>query len=211
MNYGVPEDYEQLARLHIDVKGKIVLARYGHSWRGIKPKVAAEHGAVGCIIYSDPRDDGFFRGDPYAEGPWRPEHGVQRGSVIDLPVEPGDPLTPGWGAEPGGRRLDRSEATTLMKIPVLPISYADALPLLRNLKGVVAPESWRGGLPVTYHTGPGPAKIHLKLAFDWQVRPLYNVIVRILVRSFRMSGSSTAIITTPGSTVPLTRPARTSP
>ena len=211
VNYGIPEDYEQLARLNIDVKGKIVLARYGHSWRGIKPKVAAEHGAVGCIIYSDPRDDGFFQGDAYAEGPWRPEHGVQRGSVIDLPVEPGDPLTPGWGAEPGGRRLDRSEATTLMKIPVLPISYADALPLLRNLKGVVAPEPWRGGLPVTYHTGPGPAKIHLKLAFDWQVRPLYNVIVRIPGRSFRMSGSSTAIITTRGSTVRLTRPARTSP
>jgi N-acetylated-alpha-linked acidic dipeptidase len=179
VNYGIPEDYEQLAKLNIDVKGKIVLARYGHSWRGIKPKVAAEHGAAGCIIYSDPRDDGFFQGDPYADGPWRPEQGVQRGSVIDLPVEPGDPLTPGWGSEPGGRRLDRSEATTLMKIPVLPISYADALPLLRNLKGPVPPEPWRGGLPLTYHVGPGPAKVHLKLAFDWQVRPLHNVIVRI--------------------------------
>jgi N-acetylated-alpha-linked acidic dipeptidase len=184
VNYGVPDDYEQLARLNIDVKGKIVLARYGHSWRGIKPKVAAEHGAVGCIIYSDPRDDGFFQGDAYAEGPWRPEQGVQRGSVIDLPVEPGDPLTPGWGSEPGGRRLDRSEATTLMKIPVLPISYGDALPLLRNLKGIVAPEPWRGGLPVTYHVGPGPAKVHLKLAFDWQVRPLHNVIVRITGSEF---------------------------
>jgi N-acetylated-alpha-linked acidic dipeptidase len=179
VNYGIPEDYEQLARLNIDVKGKIVLARYGHSWRGIKPKVAAEHGAVACIIYSDPRDDGFFQGDAYADGPWRPEQGVQRGSVIDLPVEPGDPLTPGWGSEPGGRKLDRSEATTLMTIPVLPISYGDALPLLRNLKGAVAPEPWRGGLPVTYHVGPGPAKVHLKLTFDWQVRPLHNVIVRI--------------------------------
>jgi N-acetylated-alpha-linked acidic dipeptidase len=179
VNYGIPEDYEQLKKLNIDVAGKIVLARYGHSWRGIKPKVAAEHGAVGCLIYSDPHDDGFFQGDPYAEGPWRPEQGVQRGSVIDLPVQPGDSLTPGWGAEPGGRKLARSEATSLMKIPVLPISYGDALPLLRNLKGLVAPESWRGGLPVTYHVGPGPAKVHLKLAFDWQVRPLYNVIVSI--------------------------------
>lgn len=179
VNYGIPEDYEQLRKLNIDVTGKIVLARYGHSWRGIKPKVAAEHGAAGCLIYSDPRDDGFFQGDPYAEGPWRPEQGVQRGSVIDLPVQPGDPLTPGWGAEAGGRKLDRREATSLMTIPVLPISYGDALPLLRNLKGIVAPEPWRGGLPVTYHVGPGPAKVHLKLAFDWQVRPLYNVIVRI--------------------------------
>jgi N-acetylated-alpha-linked acidic dipeptidase len=179
VNYGIPEDYEELKKLNIDVAGKIVLARYGNSWRGIKPKVAAEHGAVGCLIYSDPHDDGFFQGDAYADGPWRPEQGVQRGSVIDLPVQPGDPLTPGWGAEPGGRKLARSEATSLMTIPVLPISYGDALPLLRNLKGLVAPESWRGGLPVTYHVGPGPAKVHLKLAFDWQVRPLYNVIVSI--------------------------------
>jgi N-acetylated-alpha-linked acidic dipeptidase len=179
VNYGTPEDYEQLAKLNVDVKGKIVLARYGRSWRGIKPKAAWEHGALGCIIYSDPRDDGYFQGDVYAEGAWRPGAGVQRGSVMDMPIHPGDPLTPGWGAEPGGRRLDRAESRTLLKIPVLPISYDDVLPLLRNLKGAVAPESWRGALPVTYHVGPGPAKVHLKLAFDWQVRPLYNVIVRI--------------------------------
>ncbi len=179
VNYGIPEDYEQLSKLGIDVRGKIVLARYGRSWRGIKPKVAWEHGAVGCIIYSDPRDDGFFQGDVYADGAWRPGPGVQRGSVMDMPVHPGDPLTPGWGAEPGGRRLARSESRTLLKIPVLPISYDDALPLLKNLKGPIAPEPWRGGLPLTYHVGPGPAKVHLKLAFDWQVRPLYNVIVRI--------------------------------
>jgi N-acetylated-alpha-linked acidic dipeptidase len=179
VNYGIPEDYEQLRKLNIDVKGKIVIARYGRSWRGIKPKVAWEHGAVGCIIYSDPRDDGYFQGDSYVEGAWRPEQGVQRGSVMDMPIYPGDPLTPGWGAEAGGRKLDRSEAVTLLKIPVLPISYGDALPLLRNLKGVVAPEGWRGALPITYHVGPGPAKVHLKLAFDWQVRPLYNVIARI--------------------------------
>ena len=179
VNYGTPEDYEQLVKLGVDVKDRIVIARYGRSWRGIKPKVAAEHGAVGCIIYSDPRDDGFFQGDVYGQGAWRPAQGVQRGSVMDMPVYPGDPLSPGWASEPGARRLDRSEAKTLLTIPVLPISYEDALPLLKNLKGPVAPEAWRGALPVTYHVGPGPAKVHLKLAFDWQLRPLYDVIVRI--------------------------------
>jgi N-acetylated-alpha-linked acidic dipeptidase len=179
VNYGIPEDYEQLAKLGIDVKGRIVIARYGRSWRGIKPKVAYEHGAVGCIIYSDPRDDGYFEGDVYPKGPYRPEQGVQRGSVMDMPVYPGDPLTPGWGSEAGGRKLTRDEATTILKIPVLPISYGDARPLLESLGGPVAPESWRGSLPLTYHVGPGPSKVHLKLAFDWQNRPLYNVIARI--------------------------------
>src|SRR5688572_26058387 len=154
VNYGIPEDYEQLAKLGVDVKGKIVLARYGRSWRGIKPKVAYERGAVGCIIYSDPRDDGFFQGDAFPAGPFRPQHGAQRGSVIDMPVHPGDPLTPGKPSEAGVPRLDRSAAPTILKIPVLPISYADALPLLRNLEGPVVPESWRGALPVTYHAGP---------------------------------------------------------
>ena len=179
VNYGTPEDYEELAKLKIDVKGKIVIARYGRSWRGIKPKVAWEHGAVGCIIYSDPRDDGYFPGDVYPAGAYRPEQGVQRGSVMDMPIYPGDPLTPGWASERGGRKLDRSDAKTLLKIPVLPISYADAVPLLSNLKGPVAPESWRGALPITYHVGAGPAKVHLKLAFEWQERPLFNVIARI--------------------------------
>jgi N-acetylated-alpha-linked acidic dipeptidase len=179
VNYGTPEDYQQLSTLNVDVKGKIVLARYGRSWRGIKPKVAWEHGAVGCIIYSDPRDDGFFQGDVYSEGAWRPGAGVQRGSVMDMPVHPGDPLTPGSGSGAAAKPLARAESKTLLKIPVLPISYDDAIPLLKNLKGQVAPETWRGALPVTYHVGPGPAKVHLKLTFDWQVRPLYNVIVRI--------------------------------
>jgi N-acetylated-alpha-linked acidic dipeptidase len=179
VNYGIPEDYEQLERLGIDVKGKIVIARYGRSWRGIKPKLAWERGAVGCIIYSDPEDDGYFQGDVYPEGPWRPEHGVQRGSVMDMPIHPGDPLTPGWGSEKGARRLERRESKTILKIPVLPVSYGDALPLLRHLKGPVAPEPWRGALPITYHVGPGPAKVHLKLAFDWEVRPIYNVVARI--------------------------------
>ena len=179
VNYGIPEDYEQLAKLGIDVKGKIVLARYGRSWRGIKPKVAYEHGAVGCLIYSDPREDGFFAGDVFPDGRYRPEMGAQRGSVMDMPVHPGDPLSPGTASEAGAARLDRARSQTILKIPVLPISYGDALPLLRALTGPVAPEAWRGALPTTYHIGPGPAKVHLKLAFDWSVRPLYNVIVRI--------------------------------
>jgi N-acetylated-alpha-linked acidic dipeptidase len=179
VNYGTPEDYEQLAKLGVDVKGKIVIARYGRSWRGIKPKVAYEHGAVGCIIYSDPHEDGFFAGDVFPDGSYRPEMGVQRGSVMDMPIHPGDPLTPGTPSEAGAPRLDRSASQTILKIPVLPISYGDALPLLRNLKGPVAPEAWRGALPITYHVGAGPAKVHLKLAFDWSIRPLHDVIVRI--------------------------------
>ncbi|HTM25071.1 MAG TPA: transferrin receptor-like dimerization domain-containing protein [Vicinamibacterales bacterium] len=179
VNFGTPEDYEQLAKLGVDVKGKIAIARYGRSWRGIKPKVAYEHGAVGCIIYSDPHEDGYFPGDVYPEGAYRPEMGVQRGSVMDMPIHPGDPLTPGTAAEPGVARMDRSASPVILKIPVLPISYGDALPLLRSLKGPVAPEAWRGSLPITYHVGAGPAKVHMKLAFDWQIRPLHDVIVRI--------------------------------
>jgi len=179
VNYGVPADYEELNRLGIDVKGKIVIARYGGSWRGIKPKVAAEHGAVGCIIYSDPRDDGYYQGDVFPVGPYRPEQGVQRGSVMDSPIHPGDPLTPGWGAVKGARRIPREEAEVITKIPVLPISYGDALPLLKNMGGPVAPETWRGALPATYHLGAGPARVHLKVTFDWSTKPLYNVIGRI--------------------------------
>ncbi len=179
VNYGMPADYEELDKLGISVKGKIVLARYGGGWRGIKPKVAHERGAIGCLIYSDPRDDGYFQGDVYPGGPYRPEQGVQRGSVMDMPVNPGDPLSPGWASEPGAKKLAREEAPTILQIPVMPISYADAEPLLKAMKGPVAPEAWRGALPLTYHLGPGPAQAHLKLAFDWQSRPLYNVIVRI--------------------------------
>ena len=179
VNYGIPEDYRVLDSLGISVEGKIIIAKYGRSWRGIKPKLAAEHGAIGAIIYSDPRDDGYWAGDVYPEGPMRPWHGVQRGSVMDMPTHPGDPLSPGWGSEPGSRRLAISEAETIEDIPVLPISYEDALPLLRELGGPVAPESWRGALPITYHIGPGPARVHLALSFEWETRPLYNVIARI--------------------------------
>jgi N-acetylated-alpha-linked acidic dipeptidase len=179
VNYGRPEDYHVLDSLGISVRGKIVIARYGQSWRGIKPKVAAEHGAIGCIIYSDPKDDGFWVDDPYPTGPMRPATGVQRGSVMDMPLYPGDPESPGWASVPGGRRLTQAEATTLMKIPVLPIGYGDALPLLRSLKGPVAPEGWRGALAITYHIGAGPARVHLVTKFDWKTRPLYDVIATV--------------------------------
>jgi N-acetylated-alpha-linked acidic dipeptidase len=179
VNYGVPADYERLERLGVSVKGAIVIARYGGSWRGIKPKVAAERGAIGCLIYSDPRDDGYFQGDAFPQGPMRPRDGVQRGSVADMPLYPGDPLTPGVGATKNAERLPRDRAATLTKIPVLPISYADAEPLLRALGGPVAPAAWRGALPLTHHVGPGPARVHLKVKSDWQLRPIYNVIARL--------------------------------
>ncbi|MBA3657576.1 MAG: M28 family peptidase [Gemmatimonadaceae bacterium] len=179
VNQGIPRDYETLAEHGIDVKGKIVIARYGGSWRGIKPKVAAEHGAVGCIIYSDPRDDGYFQGDVYPTGAWRRESGAQRGSVQDLPLAPGDPLTPGIGATKNARRLTVKESPSIMKIPVLPISYSDALPFLKALSGPVVPPEWRGALPITYHMGPGPAVVHLKLEFNWDMVPLYNVIAKL--------------------------------
>jgi N-acetylated-alpha-linked acidic dipeptidase len=179
VNYGIPEDYEQLDRLGISVKGAIVIARYGMSWRGIKPKVAAERGAVGCIIYSDPHEDGYFRGDVFPTGPWRPMEGVQRGSVMDMVLYPGDPLTPGVGATQDAKRLPLAEAKTLTKIPVLPISYGDAQPLLAALRGPVAPEGWRGSLALTYHIGPGPAQVHLKVKSNWDTKTLHDVIAKI--------------------------------
>ena len=179
VNRGVPADYEELARMGIDVKGKIVIAKYGGSWRGIKPKVAAEHGAIGCLIYSDPADDGYAIGDTYPEGGYRPKNGVQRGSVMDMPVYPGDPLTPDVGATKDAKRLERKDAITIMKIPVLPISWEDALPLLQSLKGEVVPAAWRGALPITYHAGPSVDKVHLKLEFNWDIKPLYNVIAKL--------------------------------
>src|ERR1700687_259257 len=184
VNYGIPEDYEQLDRMGISVKGKIVIARYFHSWRGIKPKVPAEHGAVGCLIYSDPHEDGFVEGDTFPAGPWRPKDGVQRGSVADMPFYPGDPLTPGIGATKNAKHLDVKDAPTITKIPVLPISYADAQPLLAALTGPVVPESWRGGLGITYHVGPGLAKVHLKVKSNWKTEPVYDVIGKIQGATF---------------------------
>ncbi len=179
VNYGIPGDYDQLERLGISVKGAIVIARYGASWRGIKPKVAAEHGAVGCIIYSDPRDDGYFDGDVFPQGAYRNSNGVQRGSVMDMPVYPGDPLTPGVGATKDAKRLALKDVKVFTKIPTLPISYGDAQPLLEHLGGPVAPEHWRGGLPITYHIGPGPAKVHLKVLSNWDMKQVHDVIATI--------------------------------
>ena len=179
VNYGIPEDYERLERMGISVKGRIVLAKYGHSWRGIKPKVAQEHGAIGCIIYSDPKDDGYYQGDVYPKGAFKNEYGVQRGSVMDMPIYPGDPLTPGIGASKDAKRFDLKDVATILKIPVLPISYHDAEPLLRALEGPVAPEEWRGALPITYHIGPGKARVHLRLSFDWSLKPINDIIARL--------------------------------
>src|SRR3989441_298407 len=179
VNYGVPADYEQLERLGVSVKGAIVIARYGASWRGIKPKVAAEHGAVGCLIYSDPHEDGYFDGEVFPQGAWRPKDGVQRGSVMDMTLYSGDPLTPGVGATKDAKRLALSDVKVLTTIPTLPLSYADAQPLLAALGGLVAPDAWRGGLGITYHIGPGPAKVHLKAQFNWDLKPIYDVIARI--------------------------------
>jgi N-acetylated-alpha-linked acidic dipeptidase len=179
VNYGRPEDYEVLERYGVSVKGAIVLARYGESWRGIKPKVAGEHGAVGCLIYSDPKDDGFGGDGVFPNGPMRPRDGAQRGSVMDMPVYPGDPLTPGVGATPDAKRLAIQDAPTLTKSPVMPISYGDAEPLLASLTGAVVPPDWRGALPITYRFGPGAGRAHLKLAFNWDQKPLYDVIARL--------------------------------
>lgn len=179
VNYGVPADYDQLAKMGVSVKGAIVIARYGQSWRGIKPKLAYQHGAVGCLIYSDPRDDGYYQGDVFPQGAYRPDQGVQRGSVMEMELYPGDPETPGWGSVPGAKRLPLDQVTNLQKIPTQPLSYGDALPLLKSLAGPVAPDAWRGALPITYHVGPGPARVHLALKFNWGLANLYDVIATI--------------------------------
>jgi len=179
VNYGIPADYDELEQRGISVKGAIVIAKYGGSWRGIKPKVAAEHGAIGCLIYSDPRDDGYNGGDVFPKGPMRPPQGVQRGSVADMPVYPGDPLTPGVGATKDAKRLTVAQAATITKIPVLPISYGDAQPLLTALGGPIAPSAWRGGLPITYRLGAGPARVHLRVKSDWGLKTLYDVIAKL--------------------------------
>jgi N-acetylated-alpha-linked acidic dipeptidase len=179
VNQGMPDDYLELERQGVSVKGRIVLTRYGGGWRGLKPKLAYEHGAVGCLIYSDPRDDGYGEGDTYPKGGYRPRDGVQRGSVQDMVLYSGDPLTPGVGATAGAKRLAIKDAATILKIPVLPISYAAAEPLLAALGGRVAPPRWRGGLPLTYHVGPGPAKVHLKVLSDWSQKTLYDVIATL--------------------------------
>ncbi len=177
VNYGMPDDYKALQRMGVDVKGKIVIARYGQGWRGLKPQLAQEAGAVGCIIYSDPRDDGFSTDDVYPKGAARPAQGFQRGSVAVMPLYPGDPLTPGYGATDDAKRIDRKDAPTILKIPVLPISYGDAQKFLSALEGRVVPANWRGSLPITYHVGgTNAAKAHLVVKSEWSLKPAYNVV-----------------------------------
>jgi N-acetylated-alpha-linked acidic dipeptidase len=184
VNNGELEDYQQLDKMGISVRGAIVIARYGSGWRGIKVQLAADHGAIGALIYSDPHEDGFFQGDVFPKGPYRPPQGVQRGSAMIMQYYGGDPETPGWGSTPGARRLPRNQVQTLQKIPALPISYGDAEPLLKALEGPVAPVAWRGSLPLTYHIGPGPARVHLAVKSNYQVTPAYDVIVRIAGSTF---------------------------
>ena len=176
VNYGIPSDYDELARRGISVKGAVVIARYGRSWRGIKPKVAAEHGAVGCIIYSDPADDGYAQADTFPVGPSRPPFGVQRGSVMDMTLYQGDPLTPGIGSTKNAKRLALKDVKVFTKIPVLPIGYGDAQPLLAAITGQLAPAAWRGALPITYKIGPGAARVHLVVKSNWDIKPVYDVI-----------------------------------
>lgn len=180
VNYGLPPDYEALKKLGVDVKGKIVLARYGNSFRGVKAKVAEENGAIGLIIYSDPADDGYMQGDVYPNGPWRPASSAQRGSVQYLFQYPGDPLTPGKPSIDGVTRLKLEEATNLTRIPVQPISYADARRLLEPLRGPLRPTGFQGGLPFPYHVGgTEEVRVHLKTEMDYKIRKIWNVIARI--------------------------------
>jgi N-acetylated-alpha-linked acidic dipeptidase len=180
VNYGLPDDYAALKKLNVDVKGKIVIARYGRSFRGVKARVAEENGAVGCIIYSDPADDGYTQGDVYPKGPWRPETSAQRGSVQYLFIHPGDPLTPGTPATPGTPRLKQSEATNLTKLPVQPISYGDARKLLEPLRGAVRPAGFQGGLPFAYHVGgTNDVQVHLKTDMEFKTMTIWDVVGRI--------------------------------
>lgn len=180
VNFGLPDDYKALARRGIDVKGKIVIARYGVGWRGLKPLLAQWHGAAGCIIYSDPAQDGYGRDDVYPKGGMRPPFAVQRGSVMDMPIAPGDPLTPGIGATANAKRLTRADAPTILNIPALPMSYGDASKLLARLGGPNVPEGWQGGLPFAYHIGgDGGTKVRLAVKSDWSLKPVYNVIATI--------------------------------
>ncbi|TMZ54752.1 aminopeptidase, partial [Klebsiella pneumoniae] len=176
VNYGLPEDYATLKDLGVDVEGKIVLARYGNSFRGVKSQVAEEHGAAGVILYSDPADDGFTRGPVYPDGPWRNADGIQRGSVQYLFRYPGDPLTPGAPSIPGTPRLDPADAENLPRIPTTPISYGQARYLLAALDGPRAPKEWQGGLDLGYRIGPGPTTVHLDLDIDYEQIPINDVI-----------------------------------
>lgn len=180
VNYGLPPDYEALKKLGVDVKGKLAIARYGHSFRGVKAKVAEDNGAIGLIVYSDPADDGYMQGDVYPKGPWRPASSGQRGSVQYGFQAPGDPLTPGKPSVPGVPRLKMEEVTTVPRIPVQPLSYGDARRLLEPLRGPVRPKGFQGGLPFPYHVGGTEyVRVHLRTVMDYQVRKIWDVISRI--------------------------------
>jgi N-acetylated-alpha-linked acidic dipeptidase len=180
-NYGTPEDFEKLGKMGIDLHGKIVLARYGENFRGVKVFIAQQRGAAGVIIYSDPFDDGWRRGDKYSDGPWRPDTGVQRGSVGFMFEFPGDPTTPGFASLPGlpaSKRIPPEQSAQMPKIPAVPLSYHDAWPILQNLAGPDSPRDWQGALPFTYHIGPGPVRVKMHLKQDYQFRSLWDVIGR---------------------------------
>lgn len=181
-NYGSPEDFDRLKQMNIDVRGKIVIVRYGENFRGVKVFVAQERGAAGVIIYSDPKDDGYYRGDAYPKGPWRPASGVQRGSVGYMFEFAGDPTTPGIASTPSlpdSKRISPNDSEQMSKIPVTPLSYTDASPILEHLSGPASPREWQGALPFTYHVGPGPAKIRMHLKQDYQFRTIWDVIGKI--------------------------------
>ncbi len=181
-NYGTPDDFDKLKQMNVDVRGKIVIVRYGQNFRGVKAFVAQERGAAGVVIYSDPKDDGYYRGDAYPKGPWRPASGVQRGSIGFMFQFPGDPTTPGVAATPtlpDSKRISSAESAQMPKIPVTPISYADAEPILENLSGPDSPRDWQGALPFTYHVGPGPAKVKMHLKQDYQFRTIWDVIGKV--------------------------------
>ena len=183
VNYGTQEDYRALAAMGISVEGKIALARYGRCYRGIKTKLAEEHKALGLIIYSDPEDDGFTQGDVFPKGPWRPMSGIQRGSVEYTEIYPGDPLTSGVAATRSAKRITPAEATNLPHIPTMPINAQDAAVILSSMGGVHVPRSWQGGLPFTYHVGPGDATVHMKVVVDYEQRPIYDVIAKLRGKS----------------------------
>ena len=181
-NYARPEDFKKLEEMHVDVRGKIVIARYGQNFRGVKAYVAQEHGAAGLIIYSDPMDDGYFKGDAYPGGPWRPATGVQRGSIGYMFEFPGDPTTPGAASVsglPDSERISPDKSAAMPRIPTTPLSYEDAEPILQHLAGSITPRDWQGALPFTYHVGPGPVRVRLHLQQDYQYRTLWDVIGRI--------------------------------
>ncbi|HEY6291325.1 MAG TPA: M28 family metallopeptidase [Terriglobia bacterium] len=178
-NYGNAEDYDRLAKLGISVQGRIVLVRYFQGYRGGKSLEAEKQGVAGVLVYSDPAEDGATQGAVYPHGPWGPLGHFQRGSVVYDFIAPGDPLTPGWPSTEGARRITEAESRILPKIPMMPLSPADAGEILSRLRGPAVPREWQGGLPFAYHTGDGTAQVHWALAMENRVTPIWDVIGKI--------------------------------